>query len=131
MEYRSKASFLGLPLVHVATGGHSASRYRRGVASAWFAIGDIAMGVVFACGGIAIGDMSVGGVVIGILPFGGIALGLLAIGGLAFGIMALGGAAFASYAAVGGLALARNDAMGGCCIGTERHPAALAKVAAP
>lgn len=113
MDYRSDASFLGLPLVHVATGSVADGRYRRGVAIAWFAVGDIAIGVFVACGGVALGGISLGGAAVGLLPIGGFALGLLAVGGLALGVTAVGGAAFAWYAAIGGLALAHDYAIGG------------------
>jgi zinc protease len=113
MEYRSSASFLGLPLVHVATGTLVEGRYRRGVATAWFAVGDIAIGVFVAFGGVALGGISVGGAAMGLLPIGGLALGLLAVGGFAVGIVAVGGAAVAWYAAIGGLAVARDYAIGG------------------
>ena len=116
MEYRSSASFLGLPLVHIATGQSIDGRYRRGVATAWLAIGDVAIGVFFACGGVALGGISFGGAALGLLPIGGFALGLFAVGGLGFGIVALGGAAFAWYAAIGGLAVAHDYAIGGVAL---------------
>lgn len=119
MEYRSTASFLGLPLVHVATSGQIDGRYRRGVAIAWFALGDVAIGVLFACGGVALGGISVGGAALGVLPIGGLAVGLCAVGGVALGILALGGAAFAQYAAIGGLAVARDYAIGGVASARE------------
>ena len=116
MEYRSSTNFLGLPLVHIATGTFIDGRYRRGVVTAWFAVGDVAVGAIFACGGVALGSISLGGVALGLLPIGGVAVGLLAIGGLGFGIVALGGAAFAWYAAIGGLAVAYNYAIGGVAL---------------
>jgi hypothetical protein len=116
MDYRSSASFLGLPLVHVATGTLIDGQYRRGIATAWFAVGDIAIGVFFACGGVALGGISLGGAAFGLFPIGGLALGLLAVGGLGLGIVALGGAAFAWYAAIGGLAVAHNYAIGGVAL---------------
>ena len=119
MEYRSSATFLGLPLVHVATGGLVDGRYKRGVATAWFAVGDIAIGVLIACGGVALGGISLGGAAIGLLPIGGLALGLLAVGGLALGFLAVGGGAFAWHAAIGGLAVARDYAIGG--VASARH----------
>jgi hypothetical protein len=113
MDYRSRVRLLGLPLVHIATGTVTDGRYRRGVATAWFAIGDIAIGVFFACGGVALGGVALGGAALGLLPIGGFAMGLLTIGGVALGIVAVAGAAFAWYAAIGGLAVARNYAIGG------------------
>src|SRR5215813_5272203 len=116
MEYRSSASFLGFPLVHVATGASIDGRYRRGVATGWIALGDMAIGVLFACGGVSLGGISVGGAAIGLLPIGGLALGLLAVGGLGLGIVSVGGAAFAWYAAIGGLAVAHEYAIGGVAL---------------
>jgi hypothetical protein len=113
MEYRSSASLLGLPLVHIATGTSGARGYRRGVATGWVAIGDIAFGILFAFGGVALGGISVGGASLGVVSLGGLALGLLAIGGLGVGVVAMGGAAFAAYAAIGGLAVGYEYAIGG------------------
>ncbi len=45
---------LGLPLVHVAIGPPEGSSAARGIAKGWSAIGDIAFGVVFALGGLAV-----------------------------------------------------------------------------
>jgi hypothetical protein len=103
----------------VATGTVVDGRYRRGVATAWFAVGDIAVGVLFACGGIALGGFSVGGAAFGLVPVGGLALGVLAIGGLALGAVAVGGASIAWYAAVGGLAVAGEYAIGSVAL--ARH----------
>jgi zinc protease len=116
MEYRSSISFLGLPLVHVSTGAIVEGCYRRGIATAWLAVGDIAIGVVCACGGVALGGFCVGGVAVGLLPIGGFALGALAIAGVAVGFIAVGGAAIGWYAAVGGLAVANEYAVGGVAL---------------
>lgn len=113
MNHRSRASFLGLPLLHVATGAIVDGRYQRGVAVAWIAVGDIALGGLLALGGIACGGVSLGGVSVGVLSFGGLALGLCALGGLALGWIAVGGGAIAWYAAIGGFALAHDYAAGG------------------
>lgn len=119
MNYVSKARFLGLPLLHVATGRLVDGAYRRGIARGWIAIGDVALGVFFATGGISAGCVSLGGLATGILPFGGLALGIAAFGGLAIGVLALGGAAFGWSASLGGLAVARDFALGGAAI--ARH----------
>jgi hypothetical protein len=113
MEYRSKAQLLGLPLIHIVTGTPGRGR---GVATGWIAVGDIALGVLFAVGGVAVGGFSVGGVSLGLLGFGGVALGFAAVGGFAAGVLALGGAAFGGYAAIGGLAIAGEYAMGGLAL---------------
>jgi hypothetical protein len=113
MRYRSKLSFLGIPLLHVAIGSVSEGAYHRGVATGWVALGDIAIGIFFSCGGVASGGISIGGASLGVLSVGGLAIGLVALGGLSMGVLALGGAAFAWYAAIGGLAIAHDYAIGG------------------
>jgi hypothetical protein len=119
MEYRSSATLLGLPLVHVAVGGMVDGRYRRGIATGWIAIGDVAIGALFAIGGVAIGGISLGGAALGLLAMGGASLGVLALGGLEVGVVALGGGALAWYVAIGGLAIARDYALGGLAL--ARH----------
>lgn len=119
MEYRSPVTLFGLPLVHVALSGVVDGRVRRGVATGWVALGDVAFGILLAAGGVAVGGVSVGGLAIGALPIGGLALGALALGGVAVGVIALGGAAFAWHAAVGGLAVAAHYAAGGVAIARE------------
>jgi RNA polymerase sigma factor (sigma-70 family) len=110
-EYRSPREFLGLPLVHIRLGGCSMN-----VAKGWMAYGNIAISPFLACGGIAIGPISMGGLAVGILAtagvglglfsFSGLAMGGLAIGGLAIGWLAIGGAAWGWLAAFGGQAWA-------------------------
>ena len=100
--YRSRAEFLGLPLVHI-NGGFGAARKRR-VAKGWIAVGDVAIGAV-AVGGLSCGLVSLGGLSAGLVSFGGLALGVvLALGGCALGSFAVGGLAV-GYAAVGGGAI--------------------------
>jgi len=122
MHYRSSISLLGLPLVEVAFGGGGASP-RRG-ARAWIAIGDVAFGILFAGGGVAVGGVAMGGAAVGLLSLGGGSLGGLAIGGLAVGVAAVGGGAFGLWGAVGGLALAGEVALGGLAIAPHANDAA-------
>jgi len=113
IEYRSKATIGGLPLLHVSMGFDPKTgkqREARGIiavggrAIGVVAFGGIARGV-FAFGGVALGVMAVGGVCAGLFSLGGCALALmLAWGGLAVGPIAFGGLAIGYYAA-GGLAL--------------------------
>ena len=120
-EYRSKESFLALPLVHIRIGG--GMKIQHWIVMGWIAIGDCAVGGLFAFGGAALAPFSIGGLAIGLLPFGGCAFGGLAIGGLAIGVLsygglaigwqAFGGCALASSAACGGAAIARDYAVGG------------------
>ena len=113
MHYRSNAGFLGLPLLHVSIGASSGGARRPVAAVGWIAIGDMAVGVIFACGGLAIGGISIGGLSMGALAIGGLALGLGSLGGVALGFVALGGVALAWHAAIGGLAIANDFALGG------------------
>lgn len=101
VDYRSKATLFGLPLLHVASGLDPATGKQR-VARGIVAIGGIAKGVL-AIGGVAMGGIAFGGLTIGLFTFGGLALGLLSAGGLAIGLIAaLGGLAVAPIALGGG-----------------------------
>jgi hypothetical protein len=124
MHYVSRTRLLGLPLLEVHTGQIVDGQLRRGVARAWIAIGDVACGVLFAAGGIAIGGFSFGGLALGALSVGGLALGGLAVGGAAAGLWALGGAAFGLHAALGGLAVAGAWAQGGAAVAAHANDAA-------
>ena len=116
MDYRSDASLLGLPLIHVRTAEIVDGRVRRGVARGWVAVGDIAFGVVFSVGGVAWGGISLGGLALGLVSLAGMSLGGYAIGGLAIGYYALGGLAIAWQGALGGVAIAKAFALGGLAI---------------
>jgi hypothetical protein len=128
VEYKSRASILGLPLVHIAMGIDPRTGRKR-IAKGVIAIGDVAVGVL-AMGGVAAGGVAFGGVAVGVLSIGGAALGVLAaIGGLAVGGFAFGGLA-AGAIALGGLAVGYY-AFGGAAFGahvvsgTIRDPAAM------
>jgi RNA polymerase sigma factor (sigma-70 family) len=118
-EYRSKVELLGLPLIHLR---FSRSVTQREPVKAWIAAGDFAFGVLFAFGGLAVAPLSVGGIAIGLVPWGGAAVGLFAtggfalgawvFGGIALGWQAFGGCAMGWKAAMGGLAIARDFALG-------------------
>jgi RNA polymerase sigma factor (sigma-70 family) len=120
-EYRSHLNLFGLPFIHIRIGGDLGAQ--RKPVKAWIAVGDSAVGLLFAFGGIAIAPVSIGGCAVGLLPFGGCAVGLLALGGfsvgiwscggLAFGWQAFGGVAIAWSAAAGGYAIAHDFALGG------------------
>ncbi|HLP78414.1 MAG TPA: hypothetical protein VK327_16035, partial [Candidatus Paceibacterota bacterium] len=114
-EYRSQTEFLGMPLVHIRLGKPSPNW---SPVKAWIAAGDCAYGGLFALGGIAIAPVSVGGLAIGLLPWGGVALGVFVLGGLAFGGWAFGGMAI-GWQAFGGCAVGWNAAMGGLAVARE------------
>jgi hypothetical protein len=113
-EFRSDATFLGLPLVHVFFNRRTVGQRRR-VAKGWLAAGDVAIGGL-AFGGIAVGGLSFGGIGMGLITWAGLATGLFPLGGLSVGGYATGGVAV-GYAAFGGMA-AGQYAMGGSAYGT-------------
>jgi hypothetical protein len=103
LDYRSKATLFGLPLLHVTSGPDPETGQER-IAKGIIAIGGRARGVL-AIGGTAFGVIAMGGVTTGFISFGGFATGLFAFGGLSVGLVgALGGVAVAPVA-VGGAAL--------------------------
>lgn len=121
-EYRSRMSFLGLPLVHIRLGDRF--DLLRGPVKAWIAIGgNCAIGGLVAIGGLAIAPVSLGGCAVGLVTVGGIVAGLFTMGALSFGLLAfggmclglwsLGGFALAWYGAEGGVAVAHGYAVGG------------------
>jgi len=114
-EYRSPATLLGLPLVHVHFGRRPRGKWLR-VARGWIAVGDVALGGV-TLGGLSLGLVSLGSLAIGGLALGGLGIGLVGVGGLAAGALAIGGAA-AGYVALGGAALG-HYAIGGEASGTH------------
>jgi len=128
MEYKSKATLFGWPLVHFAFGIDPQTGRKR-IAKGVFAIGDIAIGGI-AAGGLAMGGLTFAGLGIGVVSVSGLAIGLLAIGGAALGGFAWGGCAF-GVVAMGGLAVGYYS-FGGAAFGvhvlggTGRDPVAVA-----
>jgi RNA polymerase sigma factor (sigma-70 family) len=115
-EYRSRASLFGLPLIHCRGGKTPGEKYKPAVG--WIAFGEVAYGILFANGGVAVGAISMGGLSIGIISFGGFGFGLLSFGGFALGGVAMGGAAIGMIAS-GGISLGWYAAMGGVAAGHE------------
>jgi len=119
-EYRSRLAPLGLPLVHVRIGDRF--EMLKGPVKAWIAVGNVAVGGLFAFGGIVVAPFSIGFCALGVVPFGAIAIGLIALGASAagvwaFGAVAVGWQAFGEWAvgwnaAAGGVALAHDFALG-------------------
>ena len=128
-EYRSQAEFLGLPLIHIATGIDLETGKMR-VARGIIAIGNVAVGV-FALGGFAAGVFPLGGLALGVVSLGGVAAGLLSFGGCAIGVFLGVGGVAVGYAAIGGAA-AGYYAMGGDAAGkfvidaNQQNPEAIA-----
>lgn len=129
-EFRSATTLLGWPLVHVRYGVPPVDAPPvRG----WFAVGDRAIGLVFAMGQfscglvsvgvVAVGGLCVGGVALGVVPMATVAVGGLVLGGAAFGGLTIGGFSAGWSGAVGGLAIARDYAAGGFAIATHANDA--------
>jgi RNA polymerase sigma factor (sigma-70 family) len=115
-EYRSRFELLGLPFIHLRTGGwRSTTPMTEGKAvKAWIAGDDAcAYGVLFAYGGMAIAPVSIGAFSVGLISYGAMSIGVLSVGGFGFGIWAWGGFALGWQAFGCGCAIAWNAAWGG------------------
>ncbi|MCL2640261.1 MAG: sigma-70 family RNA polymerase sigma factor, partial [Phycisphaerales bacterium] len=131
VNYRSRLSLLGLPLVHVNMGSHPDGSTTMPVAKGWIAIGARAISPCFAFGAIAIAPISIGGFAIGILSWGGFALGVAifagfgigywVIGGIAIGYQSFGGLAIGYSAAAGAIAFARDIAFDALAFDNEAN----------
>ena len=109
LEYRSKLTLLGLPLIHLRFGrkrGESVHPVK-----AWFALGDFAVGVIGAFGAMAIAPFSLGAFSVGLLAVGGMATGVACWGGIGFGVWAIGGCAI-GWTAYGGCSVGWESAQG-------------------
>jgi RNA polymerase sigma factor (sigma-70 family) len=132
-EFCSKTKLFGLPLVHVRIGDRF--DILRKPVTAWIAVGNCAIGGLFAFGAMACAPLCIGGLTIGLVPFGGLAFGIMPLGGIALGVMAfgglvigwqaIGGFAIGWKAAVGSLAIAHDFARGGmaCAAQANNDPA--------
>lgn len=120
-EYRSRLTFLGVPLVHAR---FSTPDDGERPVFGWIAGGDRAYGLLIAWGGYAVAPISIGAVAVGFLAIGTlsvgvISLGTVALGALAIGCMSVGVQAFGWLSALGwktagsgGFAVARYAAEG-------------------
>ncbi len=125
-EYKSRVSLFGVPLVHIR---FAMPEVGDPPVFGWIAAGDYAFGLIFAWGGFAVAPVSVGlvtfgalscGVVgTGVVGIGTIGIGLIAFGGLAIGLDVLGGLFALGWntALSGGIAVAREAALGGVAMG--------------
>lgn len=121
MRYTSEVRLFGIPVIEVRLADITTPWHP---ARAWIAIGDVAVGYLFAAGGVATGGIAIGGFATGIVPLGGLSVGVFALGGGAIGIWSVGGAAFAWQAALGGLAVAVNYALGGAAYAKHANDSA-------
>ena len=109
-EYKSRATFCGVPLVHVRFGMQEKGDKP---VFGWIAIGDRAIGLLFAWGGIAVGFCAVGAISVGVLSFGGIGFGILAAGAICYGWWAMGAISMGMHALGSLFASAWETAQGG------------------
>jgi RNA polymerase sigma factor (sigma-70 family) len=110
-EYLSGTKVFGLPLVHIRIGDRF-SVLKKPV-RAWIAVGETAVGGLFAFGAFTIAPISIGGFSFGILSVGGLGVGVFALGGMALGVWPLfGGVAIGWQAFCGCFALGWNVAVG-------------------
>jgi hypothetical protein len=127
-EFKSATTLLGWPLYHIRYGTPAVDAPPvRG----WVAMGDHAIGILFASGHTAFaavsvgivagGGLSVGGIAVGVVPMAAVALGLMPLGGAAFGLFSIGGFSAGWTGAIGGLAIAREYAAGGWAIAAHAN----------
>lgn len=118
-EYKSKKTFLGMPLVHIcagykepAMGVFAVGLRAKGIISigllsvGLFSFGLISIGA-FAFGLLALGVLSFGTIAAGVIAFGAVAIGIVSIGGCSIGLFACGGYANGSYVAIGDTAIGK------------------------
>ena len=129
-EYRSRLNLCGWPFIHIRL----RAGLERGPVKAWIAVGDAAVGLLFAfgaiaiapvsMGGFALGFITLGGIAIGAVPLGGFSLGLFAIGGMVVGLQAFGACVIAWTGAEGAIAIARDFAVGAVAFAEHANDAA-------
>jgi len=124
-EYKSRRTFLGLPLIHVCRGAIINGTLKKSIARGWIAFGDVAYSPLLAIGAVAVGPIAMGAVAIGGIPMGGLALGGLALGGFGIGWLAAGGLTL-GYEAIGGLAIAWKAAFGAVAFAREMAVGSMA-----
>jgi RNA polymerase sigma factor (sigma-70 family) len=98
-EYKSRLTFLGLPLVHVK---FAMPEEGDKPAVGWIAAGDRAYGLLFAWGGFVVAPISVGIVSCGLFTVGAVGFGLIGMGTVGIGLLGIGASAI-GYKAYGSL----------------------------
>lgn len=121
--WQTRARLGGIPLIAFASGGLDVTARQR-TAVAWIAVGDTAISPLFAAGGLAVAPIAVGGAAVGIIAIAPLALGVWALGCLAAGWIAAGPVAVGWHGAWGGVAIARDFALGGAVSAHEANTAA-------
>jgi hypothetical protein len=105
-EFKSHASFLGLPLLHF-TYGKCPETGRRIIAKGIIAVGRLACGII-AIGHASLGLLAIGQLAIGVIfGLGQLSSGVLALGQIAVGAYLAFGQIVTGYAAIGQFALGK------------------------
>lgn len=115
-EYKSKRTFLGMPLVHINLCANGFCWARGVVAVGNISTGLISVGAISAgilsFGALSAGLLALGALTLGLLSAGAVAIGLLTVGAVSLGLVSFGGIAAGQFA-VGGLASGGALAIGG------------------
>lgn len=116
INYKSKKTLFGLPLVHISFGKGMPTA--KGIiaigtrAVGLISIGTFSLGII-SLGAISAGLLSLGALSLGLLlSLGGLSVGAVSLGGISVGIFAIGGFAAGVYS-IGGIAVASKIAGGG------------------
>jgi RNA polymerase sigma factor (sigma-70 family) len=120
-EYKSQFRLFGVPLFHFQ---FTKPEVGDKPAFGWIAGGNVAHGLLFAWGGVAVAPVSVGIVSFGVISIGAIGFGVIGIGAVGIGVLGFGASAiaykaYASLSALGwesafsnGFAMAKDAAIG-------------------
>ncbi len=84
MDYQSKGRLLGIPLLHISRGDGFEKRWTVG----WIASGDMACGLLWADGLVAVGTVSWGMLSLGLVAVGPFCAGAMVFAAIGFGAIA-------------------------------------------
>ena len=130
-EYKSKKTFMGLPIVHInigfkpvrAKGVIAIGNAAQGIIAIGIAgvgvitLAPVGVGLLLALGGIAVGGVAFGSCAVGIITGGAISVGIFSMGALAVGQFSFGALAIGQQVAIGdsahgNIALGFSEAFG-------------------
>jgi RNA polymerase sigma factor (sigma-70 family) len=119
-EYKSRICLAGIPLLHFRFG--TPEQGDKPVFG-WVAGGDLAYGLLFAWGGVAIAPISVGIASFGVISVGAVGVGLMGLGTIGIGVIGFGASAI-GYKAYGTFsALGWDSAFTGIGFSVAKHAA--------
>jgi len=137
-EYKSRLCLAGIPLLHFRLG--MPEKNDKPVIG-WLAGGDIAYGLLFAWGGIAIAPISVGLLSVGLISVGAVGIGIIGLGTIGIGIIGFGASViaykgYASLSALGwesalsaGFSIANDAALGPIAFANQTNNEQAAEIA--